>query len=302
MSLIFEKPTIEDRDWINKVLNKERRSDVLARFGTYFIWSDYFNTRIAKFRNIFFVRFNSEGRECYLFPKGTKSILGAKNAMDVLLEDYKNSGLSELYISDLDISEVIKLEKVCPKMFEFTNRRDKFEYVYKSSDLKNLKGNKYHSKRNHIAKFEKNYKWNYEEIDIANKKKYIDFFEKWFAQNKEREDKVDSGEYDAIIKSLDNYKALDFHGGAITVNGEIVACAIGEKINKKVFAVHFEKALAEYDGAYALINREFSSDISSNFRYINREEDLGIEGLRKAKLSYKPAFLISKFDAKLKEE
>ena len=113
---------------------------------------------------------------------------------------------------------------------------------------------------------------------------------------------MDSGEYDAIVKSLDNYKALDFHGGVITVNGEIVACAIGEKINKKVFAVHFEKALAEYDGAYALINREFSSDISSNFRYINREEDLGIEGLRKAKLSYKPAFLISKFDAKLKEE
>lgn len=106
MSLIFEKPTIEDRDWINKVLNKERRSDVLARFGTYFIWSDYFNTRIAKFRNIFFVRFNFEGRECYLFPKGTKSILGAKNAMDVLLEDYKNSGLSELCISGIGRAHV----------------------------------------------------------------------------------------------------------------------------------------------------------------------------------------------------
>lgn len=301
MSLVFEKPTIEDKNWINAILDKEKRSDALARFGTYFIWADYFNTKVCRNKNILFTRFDL-GRTSYLFPKGTKSILGVKNAMDLVFEDYKNSDLPELYISGLDISEVIKLEKVCPKKFDFINRRDSFEYVYSSSDLTNLKGKKYHSKRNHIAKFEKNYNWEYEEINIADKKKYIDFFEKWFAENASREDKVNSGEYGAIIKALDNYKELNFYGGAVTVGGQIVACAIGEKINKKVFVVHFEKALADFDGSYALINREFSKDLFRSFKYINREEDLGIEGLRKAKLSYKPAFLISKFDAKLKEE
>ena len=90
--------------------------------------------------------------------------------MELVFEDYKNLKLPELYIAGLDISEVIKLEKVYPKKFDFITRRDKFEYIYKSSDLTNLKGKKYHSKRNHIAKFEKAYEWKYEEINIDNKK------------------------------------------------------------------------------------------------------------------------------------
>ncbi|MBQ2671924.1 MAG: DUF2156 domain-containing protein [Clostridia bacterium] len=301
MSLVFEKPTIKDKDLINKILFKEKRSDALAIFGTYFLWSDYFNTKVCMHKNILFTRFDSE-HTSYLFPKGTKSILGVKNAMDLIFEDYKKLKLPQLYISGLDISEVIKLEKVCPKKFDFITKRDKFEYVYSSTDLANLKGKKYHSKRNHISKFEKTYSWNYEKINISNKKKYIEFFEKWFAQNTNPENKLNSGEYEAIIKALDNYEELGLYGGAVIVDGQIVACAIGEKINKKVFVVHFEKALAEFDGAYAVINREFSKDLSGSFKYINREEDLGIEGLRKAKLSYKPSFLISRFDAILKEE
>lgn len=301
MGLIFEKPKMEDKSWINKVLAKEKRSDALAVFGTYFLWADYFNTKVCEHKNILFTRFDSD-KTSYLFPKGTKSILGVKNAMELVFEDYKNLKLPELYIAGLDISEVIKLEKVYPKKFDFITRRDKFEYIYKSSDLTNLKGKKYHSKRNHIAKFEKAYEWKYEEINIDNKKKYMDFFEKWFSENNNSKDKLSTGEYDAIVKALDNYKGLGLYGGVITVKGQIIACAIGEMINKKVFVVHFEKALAEFDGAYAVINREFSKVLGENFKYINREEDLGIEGLRKAKLSYKPAFLISRFDAKLKEE
>ena len=300
MSLVFEKPKMEDKNLIDKILIKEKKSDALATFGTYFLWSDYFNTKVCEHKNILFTRFDS-GKVSYLFPKGTKSILGVKKAMDLIFEDYNNLKLPELYISGLDISEVIKLEKVCPQKFDFINRRDKFEYIYSSSELTNLKGKKYHSKRNHIAKFEKTYDWKYEDINIDNKKKYMDFFEKWFSENNNSEDKLNTGEYNAIVKAMDNYKDLGLYGGAITVNGQIVACTMGERISNKVFVVHFEKALTDFDGAYALINREFSRVLGKSFKYINREEDLGIEGLRKAKLSYKPAFLISRFDAKLKE-
>ena len=125
----------------------------------------------------------------------------------------------------------------------------------------------------------------------------MDFFEKWFKIYSKDEEKFNKQEYLAIKKALENFQALKLSGGAIEVGGEIIACTIGEKINKNVLLVHFEKALPEFEGAYSVINNEFCKGEAENFRLINREEDMGIPGLRKSKLSYKPMFLLNKYTA-----
>ena len=104
----------------------------------------------------------------------------------------------------------------------------------------------------------------------------------------------------ALRKAFANFEELKLSGGLIRIEGKPVAYTIGEEINPQVFLLHFEKALAGYDGLYAAINNEFARRNLSGYQYINREEDLGLEGLRKAKLSYHPAIILEKYRAVLK--
>ena len=121
--------------------------------------------------------------------------------------------------------------------------------------------------------------------------------EKWIEEN---EDKIEDGidtELDVIKRAFDNFTALGFVGGIIRVDGEVVAWTLGEKLSEDTFCTHFEKAFASYRGAYPIINREFAKNELSSYTFINREEDMGLEGLRKAKLSYKPVKLGIIYDA-----
>ena len=140
------------------------------------------------------------------------------------------------------------------------------------------------------------YNWNYNDINRDNLYLCKEFFYKWFLLNKDKN--VDS-EKIALKKALNYYFDLELMGGYLEVDNQIAAITIGEQINSEIFDIHFEKALLEYSGSYPTINQEFAKRNLSNYKYINREEDIGIEGLRKSKLSYNPAFLLDRYNAYL---
>ncbi|MEG1436658.1 MAG: phosphatidylglycerol lysyltransferase domain-containing protein, partial [Oscillospiraceae bacterium] len=160
-----------------------------------------------------------------------------------------------------------------------------------------LPGKKFHSKRNHISNFEKTYDWSYEEINKENMQECIEMNRKWEAENKMRNPDGMNKEELAIIRAFDNFDELGFKGGLIRANGEVVAYTMGERLNDNTFCTHIEKAFADIRGAYPIINREFAKNTLTEYEFVNREEDMGIEGLRKAKLSYNPVYLVSKYRA-----
>ena len=122
---------------------------------------------------------------------------------------------------------------------------------------------------------------------------------KWCAVNGCSEDASKQKEVCAVRKAFHHYDVLGLVGGILRVDGEIVGYTLGEPLNSDTFVVHIEKAFSEVRGAYPTINNQFVSHCASNFTYINREEDMGLEGLRKAKLSYQPEILLTKYTAVL---
>lgn len=170
--------------------------------------------------------------------------------------------------------------------------RDAAEYIYKQSDLAELSGKKYHSKRNHISAFTKKFNWQYEDLSEINKEDFLMMSDEWYADNPQKVNAETMVERNGIHFLVQNMSKFSVSGGLIRIDGKVVAITLGAAINENVFDVMFEKALSNYPGAYTVINREFARHIKHEL--INREEDLGIEGLRKAKLSYKPHQLLRK--------
>ena len=161
---------------------------------------------------------------------------------------------------------------------------------------------KFQAKRNHINKFKKTYNYEYTPITADRIRECLDLEAEWCKVNNCDQHEGTGNERRALIYALHNFDALGLTGGILHVEGKIAAFTFGMPINQDTFGVHVEKADTRIDGAYAIINYEFANHIPEQYIYINREEDLGIEGLRKAKLSYQPAIILEKYVACLKEQ
>ncbi len=165
-----------------------------------------------------------------------------------------------------------------------------------------LKGKKFQAKRNHINRFRNTYPdYEYTPITPDRIQECLDLEAEWCKVNHCDQQEGTGNERRALIYALHNFEALGLTGGILHVNGKIVAFTFGMPINHETFGVHVEKADTSIEGAYAMINYEFANRIPEQYIYINREEDLGLEGLRKAKLSYQPVTILEKYMACLKE-
>ena len=217
-----------------------------------------------------------------------------KQAIDLLEADSLEQGhpLCMLGVTP-DAKE--ELEKAIPGGFFYIPERNYFDYIYLREDLATLKGKKYQAKRNHIDKFNKKFAYEYIPITPELVPECLQLECKWYKANREDNDEEDlNDERRSIIYALNHYDELGLIGGAICVDHQIVAFTFGAPINHNTFGVHVEKANVNYEGAYAVINKEFASHLPEKYTYVNREEDLGIPGLRQAKLSYNPFILLEK--------
>lgn len=196
-----------------------------------------------------------------------------------------------------------ELETLFPGQFEFTEERAYFDYIYLRESLVELKGKKLHGKKNHLNAFKNTYPdWKFEHITSENIDECWQMNEEWSRQN---EMSLGSGllkEKTALRTAFDNFFEEGLVGGLIRVDGKVIAYSMGHKLNSDTFVVHFEKAFADIRGAYQIINQQFAQHCCEGYTYINREDDTGLEGLRKAKLSYLPQILLTKYDAKLVSE
>lgn len=285
---------LSDKDAINAMICASGCHGADYSFANIFMWRHSYEPKIFFNGNRMIVG-NPKWEMCS-YPKGDGEVAPS---IDLLLEEAHSQG-KKLILRGLTDKTLEEFMPLYGEKFEITEDRDNADYIYTADKLCYLAGRKLSSKRNHINKFEKNGDWKFVEITNSNLESAKEFVAEFY---KEKDDPDLRDESVAIKEMFAHYEVLGFIGGLLYQNGKPVAFTAGTPLDKEVFDVHFEKALADVEGAYTMVNREFARLVINklpNIGAFNREEDMGIEGLRKAKLSYHPDILLMKYFAKEK--
>jgi uncharacterized protein len=193
------------------------------------------------------------------------------------------------------------LDACCCEKLTANPDRDNYDYIYLTQDLIELPGSKYHSKRNFIEQFTSSYQYAYGQLEKHHIAACLELCEKWIASKNGTMPYL-KDEYRAVKQALENMDFLGISGCVIEVEGNIEAFSIGEQIREDMAVIHFEKANAQIKGLYAAVNKLFAQNRWAQVTYINREEDMGYEGLRKSKLSYNPVRMVEKYTLSSKED
>ncbi len=264
-----------------------------CNFVSGYLWNEAYLLRAAVYDDTLIkAYFRGDGRVWgYCFPHG-KNVRGA---VEAIFADAAERG-QEARIAYMTRKEQESLEALFPERFTYEREPNNQDYIYLTHDLATLTGKKYHAKRNHISRFYRTYgdgarfaALSHENLSDAELVMRL-----WFAENDIDPEKSD--EYKVFRKACADFEDLQIQGAVLYVDGKPAAMTAGSEISELCFDVMFEKALRAYDGIYAVINNEFAKTLT-RYKYINREEDLGIEGLRRAKLSYYPAIIYDRFSA-----
>ena len=285
--LNFKNIEIEDIDLYKKYTADNNELSCENSFVNLLVWQCAYNNMIAEKNGRLFIKSGAGDRETFRLPIGDDIIEGLKD-----ISEYCGKKNPPIWTQDGERFQNAK--QYLEENYSLSDKRNACDYIYLQSDLANLSGKKYHSKRNHISAFSKKHEWRYEDITEENIEKVKVCAEKWYEENAEKADSYLLCEKNGLQIIIENMERLSVKGGAILVEDKVVAFTFGSPINNQVFDIHIEKALKEYAEAYTVINREFARRLES-YRYINREDDMGLEGLRKAKLSYKPVILLNKY-------
>ena len=289
----FKKLLIEDKQKYEHFFKNNDRMGCEYTFACNFIWQDVFNSSFDIINGAYVAKTIRENENIYNFPIGEEKAV--TSAMKYILELEKEKTVFRGILQ----SHIDFINENFPGKFSFSSNRNESDYVYLSENLISLSGKKYQSKRNLINRFCDNSNWVYEDLSRENIDECIALNLKWSDERNASSNIEIRKELGAANTALSHFYELDLIGGLIRLNGKVIAYSIGEKLTDDTFVIHFEKADDSVKGAYQIINNEFAKHNCKNFKYINREEDNGEEGLRKAKLSYKPEFLIEKFEARI---
>lgn len=287
----FKTFELEDKKTIEDCLASNVYKNCDFSFANLFAWNKLYKTVFAVEHETLFIRFqDTEGTHYYMMPIGKMPL---QKAFQLMMDDAAERKIP-FQMKGITIRMWNHINQVMPGMFKYSLDRDYYEYIYLSEKLTYLKGKKLQSKRNHINRFKAdNPDWSYscitEQREIEECKEMLD---EWEGLNSEKKDLTLRHEYLAVKTMLDNFQALQLCGGYVKVNGKIVAFSLGEPINSETFCVHVEKAFSDINGAYTIINQQFVEHCAADYKYVNREEDLGLENLRKSKLSYYPDILL----------
>lgn len=295
--IAFKDITLQDRELIQSfTLNSHRRNCDLS-FSNLCSWRFLYHTQFAVADGFLLFRFHAGGRLSYMMPVGNGDL---KKVLEDIIEDARSLGES-FQMLGVCVGMKEEIEAVLPGRFRFDSDRDFADYIYLREDLATLKGKKYQAKRNHINKFRKNYPhYEYKPITPELIPECLALEAQWCRANNCQEEEALLAERQSLTYALNHFESLGLLGGVLHVDGKIVAFTFGNPINNETFDVCVEKADTDIEGSYTMINCEFAQHIPEQYIYINREEDLGIEGLRKAKLSYQPEIILEKCLAELK--
>lgn len=289
-------PEAEDEDWINSCIAVSGTMASDASFANIYLLRNKYSTKISRYKDFIIRKYSGKGARCgYTFPLGKGDVA---KALAEIEKDAKECG-ERLQFAFVTEEQKEVLENAMPARFCYSSDAGDSDYIYLRSELASLSGKAFHKKKNHFSKFVRTYPdYKYYEIGACNIYDAQKAADAWYYEHLQDEDASQLAEYKAIKEALENFEELGLIGGIIYVNDSPCAMTIASKINENTVDVHFEKAVGEYalNGGYAAINKLFSEKLDG-VTWLNREEDIGIEGLRKAKLSYRPKIMLKKYSA-----
>lgn len=294
----FQIPQPGDKAWVDERTAKGNYRGCEYSFTNLLVWGAAYDQRIADVEGFLVVRVRGSLGYGYLWPAGE----GALDRVLSLLEADAGERGEAFRLVCITPEQVQELERLRPGQFDVFPDRNGFDYLYDIDKLADLGGRKLHSKRNHCTRFQDNNPtWIYEDMTPEALEECLDMDEQWDRLSREREGAQEAedmtNERKALLLSAKYFKELKLEGGLLRVFGEVVAFTMGDLLSRDTFDVHFEKAYSELQGAYPMINREFARRVRERHpevRYLNREDDMGLEGLRRAKESYYPDLMVEK--------
>jgi len=301
MEISSGKPLeLSDKPIFDKYLNKFPPNISELTFSNLFIWKNYYDFLFLEWENhiiIYAINF---------FKNWGKSIAGNNDSIfflppigltpeKIILKLFKELENLEIH----RVPEMVMKKLHTEKEFERLNLRvyedrDNWDYVYEIKNMVNLPGNRYRQKRRWLNKFLELYNYDFHVISGDLIKKTLELQLEWcdVTECQGNEDLME--EQKAIETAIEHYDELGISGGIIIVGGKCIAYTLGERLNKETLVIHIEKAHIEYEGAYQAINNLFLKEFGEDIKYVNREQDIGIPGLRKAKEAYKPIHMVKK--------
>jgi hypothetical protein len=289
--LTFRTISMADRPWITAALQQSQFQGCEYCFSNNLAWYRAYDSRIASFQGFYIIAaFGTEdGIPDVTVPSGSGD-------WDALLRELRETLCPH--------GEPLRLTGVTREMAAFLQTRfpdavwqpdaAAFDYIYHTEDLIALKGKRYHKKRNHLHQFRNRYDWTFSELTEADAEACIAFSANLYNQKDGYSDRSSVVEQYAIHTFFTHFQELGLCGGVLRVAGKLVGFSIGEPLNRNTFVTHIEKADIAYQGAYTALTQAFTERFAAGYPYLNREEDLGIAGLRQAKASYYPAYLLEK--------
>ena len=288
----FRYPELEDKEQIQRYYRKDTGRSCENTFANVYLWAKYYQSRYAVIEDTIVFKNEVSQGIAFSFPIGEEA--DVRRALECLMQ-YCEIHDSSFQMYCVTEEQFALLETWWPGQFQIEYDRDAADYVYESEKLATLSGKKLHGKRNHINRFKQTYEnWSYETLNDENLEDCFQMALSWRNQNGCDDDPEKNTEMCVTMNALRLYKELELTGGVLRVDGQVVAFCIGEPVGADTFVVHIEKAFSAIDGAYPMINQQFVQHECTGYSYINREEDMGLDGLRQAKLSYRPVFLVNK--------
>lgn len=296
----FHRVSLEDKAAYEEILFDAPERGCEYSFANLFLWGRqeiaFLHGCVAFFSHFY-------GRSLYPYPIGT----GDKKAViEDLMADAKARGIP-LRISGMTHADREELEALFPGRFHCHAIRDNFDYVYAIDTLADLRGKKMQKKRNHVNRFQAAHP-DYQVLSLSCKTMAAaqHMVNDWYCKRNQTDPEGDYLlENIALVRAFRHFDPLTMEGIAITDGGEILAVTMGTRLNNNTFDIHFEKAREDVEGAYNAVNCEFARFLRLKYpdvQFLNREDDMGIEGLRKAKLSYHPDHMVEKHFAYLTED
>ncbi|TKJ36603.1 hypothetical protein CEE36_11425 [candidate division TA06 bacterium B3_TA06] len=288
----FKPIDLEDRDFIHEILWRYQPEISKLCFANLYNWRHHYSVQWCMYEGTLLLLAKSAEGEFYAFPPvAQQSRADAVRMLLTWLRDECKSTNPRIERADRRLVEELEGSPD----FSIEPQREHHDYIYLREDLVNLSGRKFHSKKNHLNAFMKNYQFTYAQLDESHVARCLELAEAWCMMRRCSDDMSLISEREAVNEALANFSALKLMGGVILIEGKTQAFSVGELLNKDTAVVHIEKANPGIRGLYAAINQQCAEHAWGDVAYINREQDLGEEGIRKAKLSYHPHHLVENF-------
>lgn len=296
----FHRTALADKDAYNKLLFSLPERGCEYSFANLFLWG---RQELAFGNGCAAIFSHYHGHTLYPYPIGPGD---KRPVLEAIIADAKQRGIPRR-LTGLTQADADELEALFPDRFQLLLKRDSFDYVYETDALADLRGRKYQKKRNHFNRFRSEHPdYRVEPIGCANLARVQHMVNDWYVSRRQSDPQGDYFlESLALAKAFRHFDALGMEGIALVDGDEILAVTLGSRLSPNTFDIHFEKAREEVPGAYNAVNCEFARYLRlkrPEVKYLNREDDLGLEGLRKAKLDYQPHHLVEKYWACLKED